>query len=81
MLGSTLLILSLLSLTACPADRSGGGGDGGPLADLDADGDGALTADDLIEGEAGMVVTLDFVDEDGEADPTEDGLTTTDVQL
>lgn len=81
MLRSTLLILTLLSLTACPATRDGGGGEGGPLDDLDTDGDGELTAADLATGEGGIVLTLDFVDEDGEADPTEDGLTTTDVRL
>ncbi len=70
----------LVTVTGCPPTRDDDDAEG-PLADLDKDGDGDLDADDVGPGEAAAAVTLDFVDEDGEPIVSEEGLTTTDIEL
>jgi hypothetical protein len=79
------LIASFLvcTLTGCPPERGDDDDDDeeSPFGALDRDGDGDLDADDVDAGEAAASFVLDFVDEDGEADVTEEQLTTTTVAL
>ena len=69
-------------LAGCPVER-GDDDDAAesPFGALDRDGDGDLEADDVDPGEAAALVTLDFVDEDGEPDVTEESVTTSVVAL
>lgn len=70
------------TLIGCPPERGGDDDDDdSPFGLLDRDGDGDLDADDVDSGEAAAAITLDFVDEDGEPDVTEEEVTTTDVSL
>lgn len=78
LLTCTIWSLALSLLTACPPGRRDGGD---ALAALDTDGDGDLDADDMDAGEGGILLTLDFLDADGEPDVTEEALVTTDIEL
>jgi hypothetical protein len=82
---SLLLVLTALlstSLIGCPPARGDDDDDEeSPFGPLDRDGDGDLDADDVDAGEAAAFLVLDFVDEDGEDDVSEEQLTTSVVSL
>jgi len=71
------LSLGLFVLPGCPAER----GNDSTFGSLDTDGDGDLDEDDVAPGEAAMAVTFDFLDEEGEADTTDEALTTSTIEL
>ncbi len=80
----TLFLMLLVPLLAgCPPERGtdDDDDDDSPFGSLDRDGDGDLDADDVDSGEAAAAFTLDFEDEDGEPDVTEEQVTTTEVSL
>ena len=85
----TSLLLALTAallvpvLTGCPPERGSDDDDtvDSQFGELDRDGDGDLDADDVDPGQAAASFILDFVDEDGEADVTEEQVTTTTVAL
>jgi hypothetical protein len=81
MFRSASLVLALFALGCPPASGDDDDNSDDSLGGLDRDGDGVLTADDVDEGEGAVYAAFNLNDENGDADPTEDGATTADVSL